>query len=94
MTCTGASLLPGAVAAGFTLTASSAWSVQSALRPATAAADAIHEIGLVLTVGATVIFLAVMTLLALALRRRANGTAPSRASGRRWIVGGGLVYGV
>jgi len=74
--------------------AHAAQAAQSVLQPATATADSIFEIGVVLTIGAALIFLGVMTLLALSLRRRPPSRRPSRASERLWIVGGGVVFPV
>lgn len=65
---------------------------QSVLRPATATADAIFEVGIVLTLGAGLVFLLVMGLLGLALRRNRPATSPFNA--RRWIIGGGVVFPV
>ena len=62
--------------------------VQSALEPAAGSGAAlIHELGLVLYVGAAAIFLFVMTLALLAVVRKGE-----EVSARRWIIGGGLVF--
>jgi len=65
---------------------------QSVLKPATATADSLFEIGAVLTIGASLIFVLVMVLLALALRRRPPETKPFNAG--LWIIGGGVVFPV
>ncbi|WP_246045562.1 cytochrome c oxidase subunit II [Rubellimicrobium roseum] len=62
----------------------------SAVHPAGPAAQTIATLWWVLLGGATLIFLFVMVLLALAMRRR---DAPGQASGERvWIVGLGLAF--
>jgi len=61
---------------------------QSALHPAGPMAESIFDVTLVLTLGASVIFLGVMGLLVLALRRRAGTPVNTRL----WLVGGGLVF--
>ncbi|TWI67265.1 cytochrome c oxidase subunit 2 [Pseudoduganella lurida] len=60
--------------------------LQSALSPAGPDAAVIHQLGWVMTVGATVILVAVMWLVFRALRAR----KPVR--NRVWIIGGGLVF--
>jgi cytochrome c oxidase subunit 2 len=67
-------------------------SAQSVLRPASATADTLFEMGVVLTVGAGLIFVLVMGLLALALRRRPPSTEPINP--HLWIIGGGVVFPV
>jgi len=79
------------------------------IAPAGSAAATIAEIGVVLIAGSTIIFIAVMLLLALALRRRMSppgrpkgefpleGTPisePRRALTRVWVIGGGVVFPV
>jgi cytochrome c oxidase subunit 2 len=59
------------------------------IAPAGAMADVLAEIGIVLIAGSGVIFVGVMTLLALALRRRRE---ESPVSAWRWVVGGGVVF--
>ena len=61
---------------------------QSALHPAGPDAAIIHNLSWLLIIGATVILLGMMVLLALALRRKKSG-APVRPL--RWLVGGGVV---
>ena len=61
---------------------------QSALRAAGPIAQTLLEVSGVLAVGGTLIFSAVMVLLALAVRRRAG----SCVNTRWWIVGGGFVF--
>jgi cytochrome c oxidase subunit 2 len=60
------------------------------LRPAGAAAVAIADLGVVIIIGALVIFIATMALLAHVLRR--GGTPQTRLSPARWIVGAGVVF--
>ena len=60
---------------------------------ATATAQAILELGTVLAAGALLIFLGVMLLLALALRRDRPAPA-AQFDTRLWIVGGGVVFPV
>ena len=63
--------------------------LQSVFSPAGASAGAIASLSWVLIVGATLIFVAVMGLLAWAVSRRAvQRPVPARL----WIVGGGLVF--
>ncbi len=62
------------------------------IAPAGPAAATIAEIGVVLTAGSTVIFIAVMLLLALALRR--HSTAWQRVVTRALLIGGGGVFPV
>ena len=62
---------------------------QSALHPAGPDAAIIHNLSWLLFIGATVILLGVMLLLALALRRKKRGT-PVRPL--RWLAGGGVVF--
>lgn len=61
---------------------------QSALHPAGPDAAIIHNLSWLLIVGATVILLGMMLLLALALRRKKSGV-PVRPL--RWLIGGGVV---
>ena len=61
---------------------------QSALRAVGPIAQTLLEVSGVLAVGGTLIFVAVMVLLALAVRRRGGSTVNTRW----WIVGGGLVF--
>ena len=61
---------------------------QSALHPAGPDAAIIHNLSWLLIIGATVILLGMMVLLALALRRKKSG-APVRPL--RWLIGGGVV---
>ena len=61
---------------------------QSALHPAGPDAAIIHNLSWLLIIGASVILLGMMVLLALALRRKKSG-APVRPL--RWLVGGGVV---
>jgi len=61
---------------------------QSALRAAGPVAETLLEVSGVLAVGGTLIFAAVMLLLALAVRRRSGGMVDTRW----WIIGGGLVF--
>jgi cytochrome c oxidase subunit 2 len=61
---------------------------QSALRAAGPVAETLLEVSGVLAVGGTLIFAAVMVLLALAVRRRSGGAVDTRW----WIIGGGLVF--
>ena len=58
----------------------------------TKASQAILEIGAVLTVGALIIFIGVMTLLVLALRHRDAPDSPVNT--HLWIIGGGVVFPV
>lgn len=60
---------------------------QSALHPAGPDAAIIHNLSWLLIIGASVILLGMMVLLALALRRKKTG-APVRPL--RWLVGGGV----
>jgi len=60
------------------------------LDPATASAATILEIGIVLTIGAALIFGGVMWLLMRAVRRRAAG--PRQLNATLWVVGGGVVF--
>lgn len=62
--------------------------LQSALHPAGPDAAIIHNLSWLLIIGASVILLGMMLLLALALRRKKTGT-PVRPL--RWLVGGGVV---
>ena len=65
--------------------------LQSVLHPAGADAAIIHQFSWVLFVGGTVIFVAVMALLALAMRRGMRKDArPVRPM--LWIFGGGIVF--
>lgn len=61
---------------------------QSALHPAGPDAAIIHNLSWLLIVGASVILLGMMVLLALALRRKKSG-APVRPL--RWLIGGGVL---
>lgn len=61
---------------------------QSALRAAGPVAETLLEASGVLALGGTLIFAAVMVLLALAVRRRSGGVVDTRW----WIIGGGLVF--
>ena len=61
---------------------------QSALHPAGPDAAIIHNLSWLLIIGAGVILLGMMVLLALALRRKKSG-APVRPL--RWLIGGGVV---
>ncbi len=60
------------------------------LNPATASAETSLEVAVVLTIGAAVIFIGVMTLLGLVLMRRRL----VRSSAWAWIVGGGIAFPV
>ncbi len=60
---------------------------QSALHVGGPVAETILGVSTVLTVGATVIFLGVMALLWMSLRRR-EGTV----NARHWVIGGGVVF--
>ena len=61
---------------------------QSALHPAQGSgAELLHELGWVLYVGATVIFVAVMILALLSVF-----TPARNIHARRWIIGGGLIF--
>lgn len=62
--------------------------LQSALHPAGPDATIIHNLSWLLIIGATVVLLGMMILLALALRRKKSG-APVRQL--RWLIGGGVV---
>ncbi len=65
--------------------------IQSVLHPAGADAAIIHQFSWVLFVGGTVIFVAVMALLALGMRRgMQKDTRPVRPMW--WIFGGGIVF--
>jgi cytochrome c oxidase subunit 2 len=67
--------------------------LQSVLHPAGADAAIIHQFSWVLFVGGTIIFIAVMALLALAMRRGMEKDArPVRPM--LWIFGGGIVFPV
>lgn len=59
------------------------------LHPATPTAEIALEIGVVLTVGAVVIFIGVMVLLARALSHRRERRSVNRWA---WIVGGGIAF--
>jgi len=61
--------------------------LQSVMHPAGADAAIIHQFSWVLFVGGTIIFVAVMALLALGMRREARPVRPMR-----WIFGGGIVF--
>ncbi|MBB1600412.1 cytochrome c oxidase subunit II [Variovorax sp. UMC13] len=61
---------------------------QSALNPAGPLAASILDVTLVITVGATLIFLGVMGLLWLAVRRREGAAVNTRL----WVIGGGFVF--
>jgi cytochrome c oxidase subunit 2 len=61
--------------------------MQSALEPAGPAAAAIHDLTLVLTTGAALVFALVMALLVVAVRG-----GPRPASTALWAVGGGIVF--
>lgn len=63
--------------------------LQSVLHPAGADAAIIHQFTWVLFVGATLIFVLVMTLLALAMRRQGRPIRPAV-----WILGGGIAFPV
>ena len=60
------------------------------LNPATASAETAFEVAVVLTIGAAVIFIGVMTLLGLVLARRRL----VRTGAWAWIVGGGIAFPV
>jgi len=59
----------------------------SAWRPAGPAAEALLGFTLVLSIGAALIFVGTMALLAIALRR-----PPSQVGARRWLLGGGVLF--
>lgn len=61
--------------------------LQSALSPASEAAGAIHELGLVLYVGATAIL-----VLVLALAAYGALSGPRKVSAGAWVIGGGVVF--
>jgi cytochrome c oxidase subunit 2 len=61
-----------------------------ALAPASTEAAALHEVALVLVVGAAVVFVATMALLAWSLRRRARPAVPISW----WVAGGGIAFPV
>ncbi|MDQ3774678.1 MAG: cytochrome c oxidase subunit II [Pseudomonadota bacterium] len=63
--------------------------VQSALDTAGGAAQSIERLGLVLLIGASVIFLFVIGLLLYGVL-----SAPKRVAKRRWVIGGGLIFPV
>ena len=62
--------------------------LQSALHPAGPDATVIHNLSWLLIIGASVVLIGMMVLLALALRRKKSG-APVRPL--RWLIGGGVV---
>ena len=66
------------------------WQTPSVLAPAGVEAAALHELTLVLLVGAAVIFGGVMLLLALALRRGGKRAVPTAW----WVLGGGIAFPV
>jgi cytochrome c oxidase subunit II len=61
--------------------------LQSVLDPASAAAESIHELGLVLYAGATLIFLLVLGLTLFGAFTRAREVAAST-----WVIGGGVIF--
>lgn len=63
--------------------------IQSTLDTAGGAAQSIERLGLVLLIGASVIFLLVIGLLLYGVL-----SAPKRVAKRRWVIGGGLVFPV
>jgi cytochrome c oxidase subunit II len=63
--------------------------VQSTLDTAGGAAQSIERLGLVLLIGASVIFLLVIGLLLYGVL-----SAPKRVAKHRWVIGGGLVFPV
>jgi len=63
--------------------------IQSTLDTAGGAAQSIERLGLMLLIGASVIFLLVMGLLLFGVL-----SAPKRVVQRRWVIGGGLVFPV
>jgi cytochrome c oxidase subunit 2 len=63
--------------------------IQSALHPASDAASAIHQLTIVLTVGACAILVLVM---ALAVYGALSG--PRKVSAGAWVIGGGIVFPV
>jgi len=62
---------------------------QSALRAAGPVAEALLGVSILLVVGAAIIFVAMMVLLALALRRRTG-----RVNEGWWVIGGGVAFPV
>ncbi len=64
-------------------------SIQSALDTAGGAAQSIERLGLVLLIGASMIFLLVIGLLLYGVL-----SAPKRVAKRRWVIGGGLIFPV
>jgi cytochrome c oxidase subunit II len=67
-----------------------AWQTPSVLAPAGVEAAALHELTLVLLVGAASVFVGVMLLLALALRRGGKPPVPTAL----WVLGGGIAFPV
>jgi heme/copper-type cytochrome/quinol oxidase subunit 2 len=63
--------------------------IQSALDTEGGAAQSIERLGLVLLIGASVIFLLVIGLLLYGVL-----SAPKRVAKRRWVIGGGLIFPV
>ena len=63
--------------------------LQSALHPASDAAGAIHQLTIVLTVGAAAIL-----VLVLALAAYGALSGPRKVSAGRWVIGGGIVFPV
>jgi cytochrome c oxidase subunit 2 len=69
--------------------------IDSVFAPAGPVAQAIADLGLVLVVGAAVVFAIVIAALVWALRHRgARDAADGSRIARRWIVGGGIVFPV
>jgi cytochrome c oxidase subunit 2 len=64
-------------------------SIQSALHPASDAAGAIHQLTLVLTVGACAILVLVLALAACGAL-----SGPRKVSAGAWVIGGGIVFPV
>jgi cytochrome c oxidase subunit 2 len=62
----------------------------SMMNPAGVEAHALHEVGVVLLVGGTVVFAVVMLLLAHSLLRR----RPAAVAVGRWVIGGGVAFPV
>jgi cytochrome c oxidase subunit 2 len=61
--------------------------LQSALHPASAPAQLMHELALVMTVAAAAIFILVLALTLYGLL-----TPPRRVAAGRWVIGGGIVF--
>jgi cytochrome c oxidase subunit 2 len=66
------------------------WRTPAVLAPAGVEAAALHELAVVLLVGAAAIFVGVMLLLALALRRGGKRAVPMAW----WVLGGGIAFPV